>query len=72
MSSLFWYNISTTQFIRSGLRVVLIFVIMRMQWSGVALLELSVRNRNCQPHSCYEDSIKQVVPFSKGWASPPL
>ena len=50
----------------------LIFVIMRMQWSGVALLELSVRNRNCQPHSCYEDSFKQVVPFSKGWASPPL
>ena len=28
-----------------------------------AHLELRVRNKNCQPHSYYKDSIKQVVLF---------
>ena len=41
----------------------LIFVIMRMQWTDGTPLELSVRNKNCQPHSYYKDSIKQVVLF---------
>ena len=31
-----------------------------------AHLELSVRNKNCQPHSYYKDSIKQVVLFFVG------
>ena len=55
-----------------GLRVVLIFVIMRVQRSDGSPLELRVRNKNCQPHSCYKDSIKQVVPFLNGWARPPI
>ena len=66
-----WYNISTTQFIIDGLSVVLIFVIIRMQWTDGAHLELRVRNKNCQPHSYYKDSIKQVVLFFRGGVNPP-
>lgn len=48
----------------------LIFVIIRMRWMTIVFFELSVRNKNCQPHSCYKDSIKQVVPFFEGMGEP--
>ena len=35
-----------------------------------AHLELRVRNKNCQPHSYYKDSIKQVVLFFLVWGTP--
>lgn len=50
----------------------LIFVIIREQWTDELFFELRVREAKRHPFSYYKDSIKQVVPFLKGWASPPF
>ena len=47
----------------------LIFVIIREQWTDELFFELRVREAKRHPFSYYKDSIKQVVPILQG-ASP--
>ena len=48
----------------------LIFVIIREQWTDDLFFELRVREAKRHPFSYYKDSIKQVVPILQ-WGEPP-
>ena len=50
----------------------LIFVIIREQWTDELFFELRVREAKCHPFSYYKDSIKQVVPFFERVGEPTL